>query len=209
MPESQVPQQPLDLTGIPFVPARHFTAASRDQVALLVLHCMESQEKPGTARRVAEWATRPCSNPKCDRCPRPVPANPGPYASWGYAVDAVEVIRSVRDEDIAWHAPGANSNGIGIEHAGRASQSEGDWADDYSRAVLELSIRLAAALCRRWDIPAEIVDPFGLVAGEHGITTHAFVSKAFPKRSNHTDPGEHFPLTWYVARVRAELEAGR
>jgi N-acetyl-anhydromuramyl-L-alanine amidase AmpD len=180
--------KPLDLTGIPFVVARNFTRASRDQVALLVLHSMESQEKPGTASRVADWFASPNA----------------PRASAHYCVDDQEVIRCVRDEDIAWCAPGANANGIHIEHAGRASQTPEQWSDGFSMAVLERSIRLAAALCRKWEIPPLIVTARGLLQAEHGITTHHAVTLAF-RKSTHTDPGDHFPLVWYVDRVREEL----
>ncbi|HKQ02662.1 MAG TPA: peptidoglycan recognition family protein [Actinomycetes bacterium] len=192
MPASSIQQKGFDLDGVPFIPARNYTPASRDQVALVVLHSMESQEKPGTARRVAEWFA----------------GENAPRASAHYCVDADVVVRCVRDQDIAWHAPGANSNGIGIEHAGRAAQTRAEWSDAYSMAVLERSLRLAVALCLRWSIPPRLVTPTGLVAGEHGITTHAYVSEAF-RRSSHTDPGPGFPLSWYLRRVEADLQALR
>jgi N-acetyl-anhydromuramyl-L-alanine amidase AmpD len=185
--------EPLDLSGIPFIPARNFTPASRDHVSLLVLHSMESQEKPGTAHRVAAWFA----------------SEAAPRTSAHYCIDALEIIRCVRDTDIAWAAPGANSNGIHLEHAGRAAQTSAQWDDGYSRAVLENSVLLAIALCHKWKIPAALVQPDGLVRGEHGITTHAWVSEAF-KRSTHTDPGADFPLAWYAKRVELGLlELGR
>lgn len=181
----------MRLVEIPFIPAAHFTQANRSRVDLIVLHSMESQEKPGTARNVAQWFA----------------SMNAPQASAHYCVDAGEVIRCVPDEDVAWHAPGANANGVGIEHAGRAAQTPLEWMDGYSSEVLALSTRLCALLCCKWAIPPVVVDEAGLLRKERGITTHAAVSRAF-KRSTHTDPGSGFPLAWYVQQVerrRSEL----
>lgn len=188
MPTS-APRIHLDLNSIPFVKARNFTRSNRKSIDLIVLHSMESQEKPGTARRVADWFAGPTA----------------PQASAHFNVDAKEIVQCVRVEDVAWHAPGANANGIGIEHAGRAGQTAEEWADAYSMAMLERSVLLCAALCRRYDIPPVIVTPEALRLQGQGITTHAYVSQAF-KKSTHWDPGPNFPLAWYVSRVAEELE---
>jgi len=127
-------------------------------------------------------------------------------ASWHYSVDCDSIWQSVLDEHVAFHAPGANHDGIGIELSGRAKQTAADWRDDYSLAVLELAAQLVARLCRKHGIPVRYVDEKGLLAGENGITTHHDVTQAF-KRSTHTDPGEHFPMAEFVARVQALTEA--
>ena len=173
----------------PFIEAAHFTSATRSAVDLVVLHSMESYEKPGTARAVAEWFHDPRRSPR---------------ASAHYMVDDREVIQSVREADVAWAAPGSNHNGVHIEHAGRAAQTADDWGDEYSMAMLHLSVELCASICRAWTIPAELVDAAGLLVHRRGITTHAEVSRAF-KRSTHWDPGPSFPLPWYVERVAGLL----
>lgn len=177
---------------VPFIEARNFTAANRSVIDLLVLHSMESPEAPRTARNVAEWFA----------------SDKAPQASAHYLVDADEVIQSVRDRDVAWAAPGANANGVHVEHAGRADQSESDWRDEFSMATLHRSIELCATLCRTWGIPARVVLQDGLLAGNRGITTHAEVSKAF-RRSDHWDPGPNFPLNWFVERVGSILAEGQ
>lgn len=174
----------MKLDALPFIQAKNYTPADRTKVDLIVLHSMESQEKPGTARNVAKWFGGP------------IP----PRASAHYCIDNAEIVRCLRDEDIGWHAPGANSNGIGIEHAGRASQTTVEWSDAYSRSMLALSVELCARLCLKWGIPAKLVTMEGLLRKERGITIHAAVSKAF-KKSTHTDPGPGFPLTWYIKEV--------
>ena len=168
------------------VPARHFTRGRIAPIDLVVLHSMEAAEKPGTALAVARWFAGPAA----------------PRASAHYCIDPREVVRCVADEDTAWHAPGANHNGIGVEHAGYARQTGADWDDDASRAILALSTELVARLCRQWVIPPVLVTVDGLRRGERGITTHHAVSLAF-RRSTHVDPGPGFPLEAYVARVAA------
>lgn len=174
---------------VPFIEAAHFTPANRTRVDWIVLHSMESSEKPGTARHVAEWFAGPDA----------------PQASAHYCIDAGEVIQCVRDRDVAWHAPGANARGIGIEHAGRAAQTVVEWQDAFSMATLHRSVELCAALCRTWGIPARWVSAGGLLGDTRGITTHAEVSRAW-RKSTHQDPGIIFPVQWYVERVASILE---
>lgn len=154
----------------------------------IVLHTAEIAELPtGAEALVAACATS-------DR-----------VASWHYSVDCDSIWQSVLDQHVAFHAPGANHDGIGIEITGRARQTAADWRDDFSLATLELTAQLVAALCRKHSIPVRYVDEKGLLAGEDGITTHHDVTQAF-KRSTHTDPGAHFPMAEFVARVQQLLE---
>lgn len=193
---------------VPFFEAAHFTPANRSAVDLVVLHSMEHPEKPGTSRAVAGpgWFGRMCADPKCSAHPfRSEPDRPGPKASATYCVDDVEVVQCVRERDVPWGAPGANRNGIHIEHAGYAAQSAADWRDEYSMAMLHLSVELCAVVCKTWGIPATVVTSGALLAGGRGITTHAQVSLAFGTPGGHTDPGQNFPLNWYASRVASLL----
>jgi len=105
---------------------------------------------------------------------------------------------------LPWAAPGANSDGIQLEHAGRAKQSGRDWSDAYSTAMLDRSAALAADLCATYKIPVVWLYAADLVAGKRGITTHDAVSKAF-KRGSHWDPGTGFPVERYLALIRQKL----
>ncbi len=167
-----------------FVQARNFTPGRPGKIELLVLHSMESSEKPQTAENVAAWFAGPNA----------------PRASAHYCVDQDSIVQCVRDEDQAWHAPGANSRGIGIEMAGRAAQTAAEWDDLPSRAMLAHVEQLLIHLCIRYQIPARVLGPQSLLRGFSGITTHDFVSKAW-RKSTHWDPGPHFPLFALVARV--------
>jgi len=171
-----------------FVQARHYTPVPPGPpraIRLVVLHSMESQERLDTAENVAAWFA----------------GEDAPQASAHYCVDADSIVQCVRDEDIAWHAPGANRDGIGVELAGRASQTSAEWLDGYSARVLELAAALVAELCRRHRVPQTPLGSEGLRIGSRGITTHGAVSVAYGK-SNHTDPGEAFPINAFVEMVR-------
>jgi N-acetyl-anhydromuramyl-L-alanine amidase AmpD len=171
----------------PFVESPHVTRTGGRQIDLIVIHTMEMDEKGETAENCAQWFR-----------------NPAAKVSAHYCVDADTIVQCVRDQDVGWHAPGANHDGIGIEHAGRAKQTGREWNDAYSAAMLDRSAALVAELCRRYKIPVTWLYAADLKAGKRGITTHKAVSDAF-KRGNHWDPGTGFPVEAYLARVRAKL----
>jgi N-acetyl-anhydromuramyl-L-alanine amidase AmpD len=172
-----------------FIQARNYTRGPRrNRIDLIVIHDMEAPEKGTTAEAVARYFQ---SNVQ---------------ASAHYCIDSNSIVQCVRDSDIAWHAPGANHNGIGLEHAGYARQTRHEWFDAYSTKMLLLSAKLTARLCKKYGIPVRFVSPPGLMNEERGITTHRAVSAAF-RRSSHTDPGTAFPMEWYLIQVRRELRA--
>jgi N-acetyl-anhydromuramyl-L-alanine amidase AmpD len=178
----------VPVTTIPFVQARNYTRGRSNAIDVLVIHTMESPEKPDTAESVADWFA----------------GSTAPQASAHYCIDENSIVQCVRDEDVAWHAPGANHNGLGFEHAGRAAQTAHDWSDDYSVGCLELSAELVARKCEEHHIPVVWLQPADLRAGRRGITGHVQVSDAF-KRSDHRDPGTSFPVQRYLALVRAHM----
>jgi N-acetyl-anhydromuramyl-L-alanine amidase AmpD len=173
---------------LPFVQARNFTKGRSGSIDLVVIHTMEAPEKPTTAENVAAWFA----------------GSSAPKASAHYCIDSDTIVQCVKDTDVAWHAPGANHDGIGIEHAGRAAQTAKDWSDAYSKAMLERSAQLTASLCKRYDIPVTWLRPADLLAGRRGITGHVDVSRAF-KKSDHHDPGTGFPIERYLALVKAHM----
>lgn len=176
------------LSAIPYVEAANWTrVGSPPKKKWVVLHCMEYPEKPDSA----EWCARYFAGLE----------GSAPRASAHACVDSDSIVQCVPWEQIAWHAPGANSLGIGIEHAGYGRQSLDEWRDTYGQRMLDLSAWLVAALCTRFRIPIDFVDAAELLAGASGITTHAECSKAW-KKSTHTDPGKGFPIGDYLAAVR-------
>lgn len=177
----------FNIESVSVVPAKNYTWARRGvgDIKWIVLHSMESSEKPTVAEAVAQWFA----------------GSDAPRASAHYCVDNDSIVQSVKPEYVAWHAPGANRHGIGIEHAGRARQTKEDWFDEFSREMLEQqSAPLCAFLCKQWGVPPRFVDREGLKAGHPGVTTHNEVSQAFGK-SSHWDPGPGFPMDWYLRLV--------
>lgn len=174
--------------SVSFIKAKHFRPATNRAIDLVVLHTAEVPENTTSAEAVASYFKNPIG-PK------------GPVtASCHFCVDSDSVVQCVKEEDVAFAAPGANHNGIQIEMSGYAKQSPEDWADPYSTTMLRRVAQLTAALCEKYEIPVEFVDAAGLIRGDRGITTHAEVSKAF-KQSTHVDPGKSFPMDAFLGVV--------
>lgn len=171
--------------SIPFRAAKYFKSMTHARpVDWIVIHAAEVGETLDGAEALMNYCA---AN---DR-----------VASWHYAVDADSITQSVLENDIAYHAPGANAKGIGIELCGRARQTRAEWFDSFSTRTLDLAAWLASGICVRLRIPADPVDMVGLLAGQRGITTHHATTLAW-KKSTHTDPGQEFPMDHFIERVR-------
>lgn len=168
---------------IPFLQARHFRSGRTEPVRCVVIHTAEI----GESLQGAEALQKACSTSVR-------------VASWHYAVDADSVTQSVREADTAFHAPGLSHCSVGIEHAGRAKQTDAEWNDEFSIRMLELSAELTAGICSRHGIPCVRIGVDEVRDGHAGICGHADVSKAFGK-SSHWDPGPSFPWAHYMERV--------
>lgn len=168
---------------MPFLQAKYYTKCPKRAIDLIVIHDMEYPERLDGAENVAKFFERG-----------------GSQASAHFCVDADSAVQCVKLMDIAWHAPGANHQGIGIEHAGYARQTAAEWADPYSEKMLQVSATLTASLCKQFNIPHSFVAAAGLLKGYRGFTTHSEVSKAWHK-SDHSDPGPNFPMAHYLELV--------
>ncbi len=133
-------------------------------------------------------------------------AEPTTGTSAHYVVDADSIEHCVAEDVVAFHAP-PNHGSIGIEHDGFAKFTAEDWAKPGSVATLARSAALVAEICQRRGIPITFLSSDDLIAGKSGITTHANVTAAF-KKSDHTDPGAHFPMDAYLDQVRKAMSGG-
>lgn len=177
-----------DIETMPYKQARFFTDASRRKgdIRVVVIHDMEAPEKSTTAEAVASWWAGPNSS----------------RSSAHINIDDDSAIRSVLDEDVAWHAPGANHDGLGIEIAGYARQSREEWLDAFSRKALDNAANVTAQYCLKYDLNVHHLSREELAAGHTGITSHRDVTAVY-KKSTHTDPGPNFPWDYFMDRVRA------
>lgn len=171
--------------------ARNYTKVSgKRAIDLIVIHDMEWPERPTTAEDCARmFATTTRS------------------ASAHYNVDNNSIVQGVRDNDVAWAAPGANHNGIQIEQAGHASQSEAEWLDAYGRQMIFGQVApLVEMLSDKHKIPMIYRNHVQIAAGLRGITTHWDVTKAWG-RTDHTDPGRNYPMAEMIAEAKAVRKA--
>jgi N-acetyl-anhydromuramyl-L-alanine amidase AmpD len=177
----------FETDNFPFVKARFFQkfGPGRRKVRVVVIHSMEAPEKGETAENVAKFFKNTQNKASAHLC-----------------IDNNSIVQCVKDNDIAFAAPGANADGIQLELAGFAKQTEAEWLDAYGILLLENAAEAAAQYCLKYDIPivrltnAELADK-----SKKGIVGHVQVSEVF-KKSTHTDPGKGFPWQFFLERVR-------
>lgn len=175
------------MSSFKFVKARWFQHSDHRDIWWIGIHTMEAPEKGTTAEAVANYF-----------------ATTNTRASAHYNIDSDSIVQSVRDNDVAYAAPGANRHGLHIEHAGYAAQSPAGWDDQYSQDMLALSAKLVADKCREYAIPPIRLSPADLKAGLKGICGHIDFTKAFG--GSHTDPGGNFPWDDYLRLIRGHLQ---
>lgn len=178
---------------IPFVQAKYADVIypGEQSPRLICIHTMENAEKPYSAENVALWFAGRAKDP-------------APRASAHYCIDEDSIVQCVRDTDRAWHAGPINGKSIGLEHAGYAKQTIVDWFDRPSQAILWRSARLAAKLCKRYEIPIVMASEESIANGTgEGFCGHVNVSRAFKHKNGHWDPGPNFPYEHYFELVRS------
>lgn len=169
----------------PVVKARFFRAVpGRRAVRVIVVHSMEAPEKGETAENVARFFQN-TQNP----------------ASAHLCIDNNSIVQCVMDNDVAFAAPGVNSDGVQLELAGFARQTRQEWLDPYGVLLLENAANAAAQYCLKYDIPIHHLTDEELRDGKKGIIGHVQASRVY-KKSTHTDPGEGFPWDHFLDRVR-------
>jgi len=169
----------------PFIQARWFGPKRVGPPRLIVIHDMEFPEKAGAAAAVANYFATTTTKASAHIC-----------------VDNLSIFQCVKDSYVAWAAPGANHDGIQIELAGFAAQTPGEWRDLYSTGLLALAADAAAQYSLKYDIPLIHLSDDNLRKGNRGVVGHAQVSRVY-KQSTHTDPGENFPWSRFLAYAKA------
>ena len=181
----------FETDNFPFVKANFFKLVTgKRKVRLIVIHSMEAAEKDNTAENVARFFAAPTTRASAHLC-----------------IDNNSIVQCVLDNNIAAAAPGANQDGIHLELAGFAKQTEAEWLDAFGILLLNNAAEAAAQYSLKYDIPVrrltneELANP-----AMKGIVSHAQVSAVF-KKSTHTDPGPGFPWKFFLERVTELREA--
>jgi N-acetylmuramoyl-L-alanine amidase len=183
-PDSPAPRaEPMPIQAAckrDFKAVRSSGTRSLSQIRLIVIHSTESN----SASSSAAWF-----------------ANPQSQGSAHILVDDNECYRTLDNEIIPWGAPGANTNGFHIEHAGWAVKWD---RDDWMRheQTLRRGAFKAALHARKFGIPLRLLNANDLRNGKAGFVTHATVSDFHPTAGNHRDPGSNFPLELYMQLVQ-------
>lgn len=201
-----LPKPEIWLPPIPFLAAKNFTKPGvwtphgfdyqpREQSDLIVFHCMEAPEKGTTAKSVGNFFAGLYG--------------PAPKASAHIGVDPDGIYEYVKEEDIAWHAKGANGNGWGVELAGYAKQTRQDWLDNTSLLILEYAARRCAIKALKDGIPMVALSIDDLRRDKpRGFTTHVDVNKAYNPGETHWDPGPGFPMDLIMTRINTIARIG-
>lgn len=118
-----------------------------------------------------------------------------------YITDPGTIICSVDEDFVAHHAP-PNTGSIGVELTDwQGMKNEGDlWGDQPHQQMLGLGAKLVVDIADRKSVPKVWLSVQDLLDGRHGITSHANIAKAFHK-SDHTDPGQFFPVEGFMSLV--------
>lgn len=167
-----------------FTPA-HYIESRDTPCRVMVIHTMEAPEGPQTAENVARYF-----------------ASGQVIASAHMCVDEDSVVYCLPSSAVAFAAPGCNSDGYQIEHAGYARQSPEEWGAAASVSMLKLSAQAAREIADSLGIPLRHLSDDELANGSSGFVGHDQVSRVY-KKSDHTDPGVSFPWAYYMALVNA------
>lgn len=177
----------------PYVPAKWQTQIlNRRGIRLIVIHSMEAPETAKTAENVGLFFKRGESR-----------------ASAHVGVDSDSVVQYVKDNNIAWAAPGVNNDGIHVEMAGKAAQTAEEWRDVYSFLMLDRTANVVAQYCVKYDIPPVHLTNEQLKARHKGIIGHYQATAVYKPNRGHTDPGTSFPWDFFIERVARYCDSRR
>jgi hypothetical protein len=184
----------IDMNRLPYVQAKWFTPVDPSQprrILWLTLHDMEFPEKLTAAEDVAMYF-----HTLSEKLPNGKPKKASAHTCW----DNNSAVRCVLDKDVAYAAPGANSNGLQYELAGYGRQTRDEWLDEFGRSMIALVCDGLAQDCIKYGIPPIHLTNAQLAAGQKGIIGHYQASEVWQK-SDHTDPGKGFPWDVVILNV--------
>lgn len=177
-----------------YIPAKHRWPRDPNQaIRIFGLHTPEGPETPTYAEALGAYF-------------RDLPD--GRVASTHFGTDNNSGVRYADDDQVCAAARGANHDGIHVEIAGRAGQTEAGWLDDYSIAAVRRAALMFAEIGHlTHGIPLrrltknEIADK-----RSRGYATHADIQDVFGG-DERTDPGPHFPHPLFLRFATEHVKA--
>lgn len=177
----------------PYVPARLQVRWDKPRpVRVIVIHDMEAAEKDKTAENVARYFQSQQAGGSAHLC-----------------VDSDSIVQCVYDNNQAAGANGVNKDGIHIELAGYAKQTEAEWLDTYGLLLLERAADATAQYCLKYGIPPIQLTNEELAAGGRGIIGHYQASAVYKPNKGHNDPGKGFPWKFFLERTAINMKRHR
>ena len=125
-------------------------------------------------------------------------------ASSHWVVDDKTRVRVVWDQDTAWTMPPCNEYSLNVEMAGYAAQSNSQWDDAYSLAVLDNAAVCCAEWCIKYDIPVRRLTDSQIADREKGLAGHVDINRVF-QQGDHVDPGPNFPWDKFLGMINTHL----
>jgi peptidoglycan hydrolase-like protein with peptidoglycan-binding domain len=126
----------------------------------------------------------------------------GTGRTWHATIDADSVIHELAATEMANHLPGWNSRSVGLTVAAGLDRRRRR-SNAHMCRLVENTARVTAWYCKRYDLPAELIDSDQPSrAGRRGITSPAVLDRA----GGH-EPSIPFPWRKFMERVAALVQA--
>lgn len=175
----------------------HSGTRKTSSIAYFVVHAAEAPLPETGAESVGRYFQSPTSR-----------------GSTQYGVDINSTQQYLSDNYIAWGAPPLNVSGLHVECAGNTANGRGKWLIDYGPMFKRLGW-LIHIKTKKYGIPMEVLSVAQLkdrgtlpAKGKGGIVFHSTVSLAW-HQSDHTDPGDGFPMDVVMAWAHKYRKKGR